>query len=72
MFGSVEGCALVWDRKKGAVVYGMEHEGGKAELFIYVIWFDVLLSDDLIQAVAVSAFAALLMILTCLLPSLVL
>ncbi|KAF5386987.1 hypothetical protein D9615_001964 [Tricholomella constricta] len=26
LFGSVEGCALVWDRKRGAIVYGLEHE----------------------------------------------
>ncbi|KAG6845203.1 hypothetical protein H0H87_012530 [Tephrocybe sp. NHM501043] len=26
LFGSVEGCVLVWDRKKAAIVYGLEHE----------------------------------------------
>lgn len=30
LFGSVEGCVLVWDRKKGAIVYGLEHEEGEA------------------------------------------
>ena len=29
LFGSVDGCVLVWDRKKGAVVYGLEHEEGE-------------------------------------------
>lgn len=28
LFGSVEGCVLVWDRKKGAIVYGLAHEEG--------------------------------------------
>lgn len=28
LFGSVDGCVLVWDRKKGTVVYGLEHEEG--------------------------------------------
>jgi len=28
LFGSVEGCALVWDMKKGVIVYGLEHEEG--------------------------------------------
>jgi hypothetical protein len=28
LYGSVEGCVLVWDRKKGAVVYGLAHEEG--------------------------------------------
>ncbi|KAF8061660.1 WD40-repeat-containing domain protein [Lyophyllum atratum] len=26
LFGSVDGCALVWDRKKGTIVYGLEHD----------------------------------------------
>jgi len=26
LFGSVEGCVLVWDRKRGAIVYGLEHD----------------------------------------------
>ncbi|KAG6907454.1 hypothetical protein DXG01_008838 [Tephrocybe rancida] len=26
LFGSVEGCVLVWDRKKAVIVYGLEHE----------------------------------------------
>ncbi|KAJ6620317.1 hypothetical protein B0H10DRAFT_2022290 [Mycena sp. CBHHK59/15] len=26
LFGTVEGCVLVWDKAKGAIVYGMEHE----------------------------------------------
>lgn len=29
LFGSVDGCILVWDRKKGAIVYGLEHEEGR-------------------------------------------
>ncbi|KAJ6606345.1 hypothetical protein DFH09DRAFT_896185, partial [Mycena vulgaris] len=29
LFGAVEGCLLVWDTQKGAVVYGMEHEEGE-------------------------------------------
>ena len=28
LFGSVEGCVLVWDRKKGAIVYGLAHDEG--------------------------------------------
>lgn len=28
IFGSVDGCALVWDTKKSAVVYALEHEEG--------------------------------------------
>lgn len=28
LFGSVEGCVLVWDKKKAAIVYGLEHEEG--------------------------------------------
>ena len=28
LFGCVEGCVLVWDRKKGAIVYGLAHEEG--------------------------------------------
>ncbi|KAG6873364.1 hypothetical protein C0995_016473 [Termitomyces sp. Mi166 len=26
LFGSLEGCVLVWDRKKAVIVYGLEHE----------------------------------------------
>ncbi|KAG5652013.1 hypothetical protein H0H81_006595 [Sphagnurus paluster] len=26
LFGSVQGCVLVWDRKRGNIVYGLEHE----------------------------------------------
>ncbi|KAJ7491170.1 hypothetical protein FB451DRAFT_1023316, partial [Mycena latifolia] len=29
LFGTVEGCLLVWDTQKGALVYGMEHEEGE-------------------------------------------
>jgi hypothetical protein len=29
LFGSVEGCVLVWDRKKGAIVYALEHDEGE-------------------------------------------
>lgn len=37
LFGNVEGCVLVWDRKKGAIVYGLEHEEGTYEnLLLYV------------------------------------
>ena len=28
LFGSVEGCVLVWDQKKGSVVYGLDHGKG--------------------------------------------
>lgn len=28
LFGSVEGCALVWDTKSGGLVYGLEHPEG--------------------------------------------
>jgi hypothetical protein len=28
LFGSVEGCVLVWDKDKGAIVYGLAHEEG--------------------------------------------
>jgi hypothetical protein len=28
LFGSVDSCVLVWDRKKGNVVYGLEHDEG--------------------------------------------
>lgn len=28
LFGSVEGCVLIWDKKKAAIVYGLEHEEG--------------------------------------------
>ncbi|EDR10889.1 uncharacterized protein LACBIDRAFT_293378 [Laccaria bicolor S238N-H82] len=26
LFANIEGCVLVWDRKKGAIVYGLEHD----------------------------------------------
>ncbi|KAG6849085.1 hypothetical protein H0H93_011394 [Arthromyces matolae] len=26
LFGSIEGCVLVWDRKRAAIVYGLEHD----------------------------------------------
>lgn len=29
LFGTVDSCALVWDRKKGNVVYGLEHDEGQ-------------------------------------------
>lgn len=57
LFGSVEGCVLVWDRKKGAIVYGLEHDEGKACMILMpavVILNKLLCTDDLIQAVAVS------------------
>lgn len=25
LYGTVNGCALVWDRRKGAIVYGLKH-----------------------------------------------
>jgi len=28
LFGSVDGCVLVWDKDKGAIVYGLAHEEG--------------------------------------------
>ena len=28
LYGIVNGCALVWDRKKGAIVYGLKHPEG--------------------------------------------
>ena len=33
VFGPVDSCVLVWDRKKGNVVYGLEHEEGQSYLF---------------------------------------
>ncbi|KAF9466230.1 hypothetical protein BDZ94DRAFT_1251452 [Collybia nuda] len=41
LFGNVEGCVLVWDRKKGAIVYGLEHE--EDDLIQAVASFDELL-----------------------------
>jgi len=32
LFGSLEGCVLVWDQKKGSVVYGLEHGEGMVKL----------------------------------------
>ena len=29
VFGTVDSCALVWDRKKGTIVYGLEHDEGQ-------------------------------------------
>lgn len=29
LYGTVNGCALVWDRKKGVIVYGLKHPEGK-------------------------------------------
>lgn len=29
LYGTVNGCALVWDRKKGTIVYGLKHPDGK-------------------------------------------
>lgn len=29
LMGSIEGCVPVWDKKKGSIVYGLEHEPGK-------------------------------------------
>lgn len=29
LYGTVNGCALVWDRKKGMIVYGLKHPDGK-------------------------------------------
>ncbi|KAF9533587.1 WD40-repeat-containing domain protein [Crepidotus variabilis] len=34
VFGSTNGCALVWDRKKGSVVYGLKHPEGMSRLYI--------------------------------------
>lgn len=28
LYGTVEGCVMVWDKKKAAVVYGLEHDEG--------------------------------------------
>ena len=28
VFGSVGGCALVWERRRASIIYEMEHEGG--------------------------------------------
>lgn len=33
LFANVEGCVLVWDRKKGAIVYGLEHDEGESISF---------------------------------------
>jgi hypothetical protein len=29
MYGTVDGCVLVWDVKGQGVVYGMEHDAGE-------------------------------------------
>lgn len=60
LFGCVDGCVLVWDRKKGAIVYGLEHEDGKS-VFLRVMFLmrTSFTKGDLIQAVAVSSFHAL-------------
>lgn len=29
LYGTMNGCALVWDRKKGSIVYGLKHPEGE-------------------------------------------
>jgi len=31
LYGTVNGCALVWDRKKCQIVYGLKHPEGKLD-----------------------------------------
>ncbi len=32
--GLIKGCALVWDRKKGNIVYGLRHPHGMSTVFL--------------------------------------
>jgi hypothetical protein len=55
LFGTVEGCVLVWDKSHGDIVYGLDH--GKGISFAYTLSHHALsrcLAEDTIQAVAVS------------------
>jgi hypothetical protein len=59
LFGSVDGCVLVWDRKKGHVVYGMDHgEGMVTQDYMVFLSHYCCYPGDLIQAVAVSMNAS--------------
>jgi len=35
VFGMTNGCALVWDRKKGSIVYGLKHPDGESTQDIF-------------------------------------
>jgi hypothetical protein len=35
LYGTVNGCALVWDRKKGTIVYGLKHPEGENLSLVY-------------------------------------
>lgn len=43
LFGSVDGCVLVWDQKKGSIVYGLEHGEG----WFSDHWTDLLCADSI-------------------------
>ncbi|KAF8894760.1 hypothetical protein BD779DRAFT_1502773 [Infundibulicybe gibba] len=44
LFGSVDGCALVWDRKKGNIVYALEHDDD--DQILSIASYDGLTSRD--------------------------
>ncbi|KAF8881947.1 hypothetical protein CPB84DRAFT_1851418 [Gymnopilus junonius] len=55
LYGTVNGCALVWDRKKGIIVYGLKHPDALSTVLLWVVgWLTVicLSTDDSVQAAA--------------------
>lgn len=56
LFGSVEGCVLVWDRNNADVIYGLDHgEGEDYSLRFLPSSSECYLSEDVVQTVGVSA-----------------
>lgn len=55
LHGTLNGCALVWDKRKGTIVYGLKHpEGMKIPTcLITLMSFEL---DDPVQAAAVRFF----------------
>lgn len=54
LYGSMNGCVLVWDKSEGNIVCGLDHCEGRTDMCSvmrsHVLW----VVDDIIQAIAVS------------------
>jgi len=56
VFGCVDGCLLVWDTRKGTLVYGLEHESESERIYCShsrLVHYLILVPEDGISSVAV-------------------
>lgn len=54
LYGSINGCVLVWDKSKGNIVCGLDHCEGRTDLYVFCDAISCMwVVDDIIQAIAV-------------------